>query len=86
MNDAPVLDQIAGQYEKFLLIILWKFLPDGVTVTLKDIQEMLRENESADPWVLFTHGHKESFDFKCIRESAGKLIAAHEDATNKGRA
>lgn len=85
LNEAPVLDQIEGQYHKFLMLALWKYLPDGIEITLADFHQFERENGS-DPWVLFSHGHKESFEFKAIRTSAAERIAAHENATNKGRA
>lgn len=86
LNDAPVLDLIEGQYEKFLLMILCKYLPEGASITEQDIVAMVKDQESTDPFVLFTHGHKHSLDFKAIRTSAAARIADHENATNRGRA
>jgi hypothetical protein len=84
LNDALILDQIAGQYEKLLLLVLKKYHPHGVRITLQDIAALLMENsQSSDPFVLFTHGHKESIEFKCLRASRAKEIAAAVEATTK---
>lgn len=85
LNDAPVLDQIDGQYEKFLLMILRKYKPNGVVITLADLQNSIQDNQG-DPFVLFVHGHKDSIEFKAIRMSAAQKIADHDKATNQGRA
>jgi len=86
MNDAPILDQIDGQYEKFLLLILRKYKPVGVIITQADIEALLRDQDGGDPWVLFSHGHRDSIEFKAIRASEAKVIAAHDAATNRGKA
>lgn len=85
LNDAAILEQIDGQYEKFLLLVLHKYLPGGAVLTLADIAALADEQQGQDPWVLFSHGHKESIEFKAVRMSAAKLIAEHEKATNRGR-
>ncbi len=40
LNDAPILDQIDGQYQKFMLMILRKYVPAGAVITLADIKSM----------------------------------------------
>lgn len=86
LNDAPVLDQINGQYEKFLLAVIRKYKPNGVVITQGDIQLLIREADSGDPFVLFAHGHKDSIEFKAIRLSAARRIRDHEATTGKGNA
>jgi hypothetical protein len=86
MNDAPILDQVEGQYEKFLLLVLRKYKPNGVVITMADLEAVSRDQDAGDPWVLFTHGHRDSIEFKAIRTSEAKRIVEHEKATNKGRA
>jgi hypothetical protein len=84
LNDAPILDQIDGQYEHFLLMILKKYVPAGATITHADIEEHARENDLGNGWALFSHGHRDSIEFKAIRRSEVARIKAHEDRTNKG--
>lgn len=85
MNDAVILEQVEGQYEKLLMMVLHKYLPDGAVLTLKDIMAVAIEQSSGDPLVLFTHGHRDSIEFKAIRMSAADRIAKHDETTNKGR-
>lgn len=80
LNNAPIIDQIEGHYDKFLMLILKKYVPEGAVITQQDFIDMLRENQSDDPYVLFTHGHIDNVEFKVIRTSAAEKIAAHTDA------
>jgi hypothetical protein len=84
--DAPILAQLAGQYEKMLMMVLWKYLPDGAVITWRDLERALVEQGGADPIVLFSHGHKDSIEFKAIRASEGKRRVEHDQLTNTGRA
>jgi hypothetical protein len=86
LNNAPILTQLEGQYEKFLLLVLRKYKPNGVVITHADIEALLRENEGPDPIVLFSHGHKDSIEFKAIRTSQAAVIQAHHERTMQGRA
>jgi hypothetical protein len=86
LNDAAILDQISGQYEKFLLAVLRKYHPQGVRITLADLEKLVAETAGPDPIVLFTHGHKESIEFKAMRASDAKRVAAHVGGqTKQGR-
>jgi len=86
LNDAPVLQQVDGQYEKFLMMVLRKYVPEGATITTKDFEDVVKEQDSGDPWILFTHGHKDSFEFKAIRESQAQRIIDHQKSTHEGNA
>lgn len=83
LNDAPILDQLDGQYGKFLLMILRKYKPNGVTITQADIEALLADQNSGDPFVLFTHGHRDSVEFKAIRRSEGERVAEHHRRTDR---
>ena len=85
LNEAPILDQVEGHYEKFLLLLLHKFHPDGITVSLEDVVGLVKETTAADPLVLFTHGHKESIDFKAMRASDAQRIAKHVEGLTSRR-
>jgi hypothetical protein len=80
LNDAPVLDQLEGQWQKMFAIMLWKLAPQGIEITAADIAAFPPGR------VLFTHGHKDSFEFKIVTEAEARVIGAHEEATNRGRA
>ncbi len=84
MNDAPVLDQLSGQWEKIFAVALRK-LGGSVTLTVEDFIAFDREYRSGTGGFLFTHGHKESFDFKIISRAEAERLAAHDAATNRGR-
>ncbi len=86
LNDAPILDQLDGQYQKFLLMILRKYVPDGAVISFRDIEALAIDQAAGNGWVLFSHGHNDSIEFKAIRESDAARLAMHEDATNRGRA
>lgn len=84
LNEAPILDQIEGQYEKFLLLILRKYVPDGAVITNADIASMLVDDDTGNGWVLFSHGHKDSIEFKAIRQSQVAAIREFAERTGKG--
>ena len=75
---APILDQLRGQYEKLLRLVIRKYVPAGAIITIADLAAMLVETQDADPLVLFVHGHRDSIEFKVIRASAARLIADHQ--------
>lgn len=81
LNDAPVVDQVAENAGKFLALVVWKLAPKGVTITMKDIERF-----AAEGGIFFAHGHRESFDFKIVTPEEAARLAAHEAATNRGRA
>lgn len=83
LNDAEILEQIDGQYEKFLLLILHKYVPQGAVITHDDIQ-VLADVGPGERLVLFSHGHKDSIEFKAIRERDAARLVAHDEATNRG--
>lgn len=81
LNDAPVLDQIESiGYMKFMALLVHKLAPNGVTITVEDIARFPPDG------VLFAHGHRDSFDFKIVTQEQADRLAAHEAATNRGRA
>jgi hypothetical protein len=80
-----ILEQIDGQYEKFLLLILKKYLPQGAVITQADIQALL-DTPPGEGFVLFSHGHRDSIEFKAIKEKDAARLVEHDERTNKGRA
>jgi hypothetical protein len=78
LNDAAVLDQLREHWQKVAALIVWKLAPRGLTLTFKDI-------DSFPPGcVLFTHGHKDSIDFKIVTQAEAEQLAAHDARTNRG--
>ena len=84
--DSVVLDQLDEQWQKMLAMIVWKFAAGkGFTLTAADVEAYAVETERGEA-VLFTHGHKHSIDFMIVTEKRARELAAHDAATNKGRA
>lgn len=81
LNDAPVLDQMEGQWMKFFALVVWKLAPNGVEITMADIDKF-----AAEGGILLTHGHRESFEFRIVTPEAAARLAEHEATTNRGRA
>jgi hypothetical protein len=78
--DSAILQQLDGEWQKICALLLWKLAPNGVTLTHDDIQRFPQD------LALYTHGHKDSIDFKMITLEAAKLLAEHDARTNRGRA
>ena len=79
-QDAAVFDQVDGQWMKLLAMVVWKLAPKGVEITAADIASFPPDG------TLVTHGHRESFEFRIVTEEEAKRLAAHDAATNRGRA
>lgn len=76
LNDAPIIDQLDGQWQKFAAIILWKLNGNkAVQITGDDIERFGQQFTFGSP-VIFTHGHKESIEFQIVSEEAAGRIAA----------
>lgn len=85
INDAPILDQLEGQWQKFAAIILWKLNGcKAVCISAADIEDFNVAFEDGSP-VIFTHGQKESICFQIVSEVRAKEIAAFQ-AGAKGTA
>lgn len=86
LNDAPILDQLDGQWQKFAAVILWKLHGNQqVRITAEDIDAFGKQFGAGGFPVIFTHGHKDSIEFQIVSEEAAKRIAAH-DAERRGTA
>ena len=83
LNDAAILEQIDGQYEKFLLLILHKYVPQGAVITHADIQALV-DMPPGEGLVLFSHGHKDSIEFKAVKERDAARLVEHDMTTNRG--
>lgn len=78
--DSTILKQSEGHWQKYLMLVLAKLAPGGVTITLKDIEKFDQQQR-----VLLTHGHVDSIEFKLITPADAIRIAAYEK-TRKGTA
>ena len=84
LNDAPVLDQVDGQWQQLAMLILWKTSGRNVVkITAKEIEEFRKQFEPGIP-VIFTHGHSDSIEFSIVDEKQAQKIAQHQ-ATLRGR-
>lgn len=78
--DAAVFGQLQEHWQKMAALIVWKLAPKGVTITIDDIASFPQDR------FLLTHGHKDSFEFKIVTKEEAERLAAHDEATNRGRA
>lgn len=86
LNDALILNQLDGQWQKFAAIILWKLNGNRqVRITAEDIDAFGQQFGAGGSPIIFTHGHKESIEFQIVSEEAAARIAAH-DAKSRGTA
>jgi hypothetical protein len=70
--DKRILDQLEGHWQKMLLLTIWKLSKEKeVEITTEDIQNFQKEYAAEGGAVLFTHGHKESIEYRVV--SAKKL-------------
>ena len=85
LNDAPVLDQLEGQWQKIAMAVIFKFVGSGVRVNLHADDFMkLAEHYAPGIPVLFTHGHANSLDLMVIDHAAAMRIAEHQKSTESG--
>jgi hypothetical protein len=78
LNDATILQQLDGQWQRIATILLYKLKGrDQVKITTAD---MLALNKDFAPSgaVMFVHGHSDSFDLQVVDIDAAKRIADHE--------
>lgn len=77
MNDAPVLDQVDGYWQKLAAFILWKTSGRNmVRITAEDMQAMEKAFAPGIP-VILTHGHTDSLEFSLVTEEAAVRLAEH---------
>lgn len=78
LNDAAILGQLNGQWEKVALFLLWKLAGrEKVRITGDDMARCLAEFSPGVP-VLLTHGHSDAIEFQVIDEAAAQRIAIFE--------
>jgi hypothetical protein len=78
LNDAPILDQLEGQWQKLTGLILFKLLQKGqeVEITADDMQRYQQEWPAGA--VIFTHGRHSSIAVKLISAVHAADLAAYE--------
>lgn len=82
LNDAPVLDQLDGQWQKIAMAVIFKLAGPGVRVSLHaDDFAKLSEHYAPGIPVLFTHGHTDSIDLMVVDSASAMRIAEHQKAT-----
>lgn len=78
LNDAAILRQVDGQWQKIAMILLYKFKGrEMVKITADDIQAATKAFAPSMP-VMFIHGHRDGFDLQVVDVEAANRIAAHE--------
>lgn len=78
--DSAILQQLDGQWQKIAAVLVWKLARNGVTLTVGDFASFPKDH------ALYTHGHRDSIDFKLVTMADAERLAAHDRSTNRGRA
>lgn len=76
LNDAPILDQMDGHWQKMMTLVLLKLLGKDkpVKITLQDI---LAANDGDT--VLFTHGMVDGVELSVVTAQKARELAAYAD-------
>ena len=77
---STIMQQSEGHWQKYLMLVLSKLAPDGVTITVRDMEKFAGEER-----ILLTHGHVDSIEFKLVSRAEADRIVAY-DKTRKGTA
>lgn len=82
LNEAPILDQLEGQWEKVCLMLLWKLVGMGKTVTIThaDLAQIFET-----PMVLYTRGHSDSMEFGVVTPERAQALVEFQK-TQRGSA
>ena len=78
--DSTILQQSDGHWQKYLMLVLAKLAPEGVTITAQDIEKLAQQER-----ILLTHGHYDSIEFKLVTRAEADRVIAY-DKTQKGTA
>lgn len=81
---AMIGDQLRGQWQTLCAMLVWKLAREGVTLTVKDMEEFQRQNDCGEA-VFYFRGHPTSIDFRIVDRDHALQIAEHE-RTQQGRA
>ena len=78
LNHSPIGDQLQGQWQKMVIMLLWKFCGlEKVSVTQADMQALSTAFAPGFP-VLFTQGVVDAIEFQLVDEAAALRIAEHQ--------
>ena len=85
LNDAPILDQLDGYWEKMAAFLLHKLVKRGeqVVITLEDMKAMERDWPAGA--IIFCHGRTDSIALQLVTREDAERLAAH-DAQMRGSA
>jgi hypothetical protein len=78
LNDAPIIDQLEGQWQKLFMALLWKLKQrEAVRLTAADFAALEDAYPGSIP-VLFTHGMSDALEFQILDEAAAARIGEYE--------
>lgn len=85
LNDAAILEQLDGYWEKMTAFLLHKLAKRGeqVVITLDDMKAL--ERDWPDGAVIFCHGRSDSIGLQLVSREDAERLATH-DRTMRGNA
>ena len=78
--DSTIMQQSEGHWQKYLMLVISKLAPAGVTITVRDMEKLAGEER-----ILLTHGHIDSIEFKLVTRAEAERLIAY-DKTQRGTA
>lgn len=69
--ESTILQQVDGQWQKLLTLVVWKLAKEGVTITHADMVQFAESKR-----YLLTHGHHDSIEFKLVTQAEAKQLVA----------
>lgn len=73
--DSKILQQSEGQWQKLLMLVVWKLAPQGVEITAEDMQKCMQEHAAGGGPALLTHGHENSIEYRVITFAEAERLA-----------
>ncbi len=83
--DSTILQQLEGEWQKIVLLLLWKLVKDApVKISIDDMIALQAAFPNSMP-TLLAHGHSDSFELRVISMEQAKRLAEY-DANQMGTA
>lgn len=83
--DSVMMQQAEGQWQKFALLMVAKYMADTGKKSLVIEADFIAETNERSDNVLCTHGHHDSIEFKLVTMAEAQRLVAY-DAGMRGSA
>jgi hypothetical protein len=78
LNDAPIVQQSEGMYQRYLMFVLMKLVGDQQVIITIDDMKAYEEKYGPEGAVLFLHGMPDAIAMSLVDHKRAREIAAHQ--------